>query len=127
MILGIGIDIVEVKRMAQAVERGNERLLDRLFTPRERSDAAGGQRQFERLAARFAAKEATFKALGTGWAQGIAWRDVEVVSEETGRTELQVTGRAGEIARTLGVLRSHLSLSHHGGMAAAVVVLEGLG
>jgi holo-[acyl-carrier protein] synthase len=125
VILGVGIDLVAVDRMARAIDRGSERLLERLFTPAERLDAEGGASRFERLAVRFAAKEAAFKALGTGWSQGIAWRDVEVVKEVSGRACLRITGRAGEIARGQGVTRTHLSLSHHGGMAAAVVVLEG--
>lgn len=124
MIVGIGIDIVSVQRMEGAIARGQERLLDRLFTPSERSDVAGAATG-ERLAARFAAKEATFKALGTGWSGGIAWRDVEVVREPSGRTLLRITGRAAEFASRLGVTRSHLSFSHQGGMAAAVVILEG--
>lgn len=125
MILGVGIDVVDVARMASAVERGKDRLLSRLFTPSERADATEGPGRYEKLAGRFAAKEAALKALGTGWSRGIAWRDLEIVREASGRTALQMTGRAGEIARSLGVVRSHVSLSHDGGMAAAVVVLEG--
>ena len=124
MIVGIGIDILSVARMARAIERGQERLLERLFTPGEQADA-GGVRTSERLAARFAAKEAALKALGTGWSMGIAWRDVEVVSAPSGQPALRITGRAAERARELGVTRSHVSLSHQDGMVAALVILEG--
>jgi holo-[acyl-carrier protein] synthase len=110
--------------MGQAIERGKERLLDRLFTPREQADAAGTA-SAERFAARFAAKEAALKALGTGWSGGISWRDLEVVREVSGRTRLAISGRAAEKARDLGVVSAHLSVTHDGGVAAAVVVLEG--
>ena len=124
MVLGIGIDLVSVERMNAAIGRGEDRFLDRLFTAREQSEASGAGRA-ERFAARFAAKEAAFKALGTGWGQGVGWRNVEVVREASGKPHLELSGRAAELAREKGVTRSHLSLSHHGGMAAAVVVLEG--
>ena len=127
MILGIGIDIVHVERIESAVTRGRERLLDRIFTRAEQEEAGSGPGLYERLAARFAAKEALFKALGTGWSGGIAWRDAEVRSEPSGRPELSLSGRARQVASGMGVTRSHLSLSHEGGIAAAVVVLEGQG
>src|SRR5437867_4510119 len=111
--------------MESAVMRGRDRLLDRVFTRSEQAEVGSGPGQYERLAARFAAKEALFKALGTGWSGGITWRDAEVRSEPSGRPALSLTGRARQIAAGLGVTRSHLSLSHHGGIAAAVVVLEG--
>ena len=127
MILGVGIDIMHTDRMARAIDRGQERLLSRLFSPHERGDAEDGPAPCERLAARFAAKEAAMKALGTGWSGGVGWRDFEVVREPSGRTLLRMTGRAAEIARMLGVTGCHLSLTHQGGVAAAVVVLEGAG
>ena len=124
MIVGIGIDIVEVARMATALARGRGRLLERVFTEAERNDARG-PREVESLAARFAAKEAALKAIGTGWSGGIAWRDLEVVREASGKVRLEVSGEAARVARARGAIRTHLSLSHHGGMAAAIVVLEG--
>jgi holo-[acyl-carrier protein] synthase len=124
VVVGIGIDLVHVERMSRAIERGQERLLARLFTDKERADADGPARD-EKLAARFAAKEATFKALGTGWAGGVGWRHVEVVREASGKPRLELSGKAAERARALGASRFHVSLSHHGGMAAALVVLEG--
>lgn len=123
MIVGIGIDIVEVARIQGAISRGGGRLLERVFTEQERADARG-PREAESLAGRFAAKEAAFKALGTGWSGGVAWRDIEVVREAAGGVRLAITGKALVLANARGVRHAHVSLSHHGGMAAAVVVLE---
>jgi holo-[acyl-carrier protein] synthase len=122
VIVGVGIDIVDVGRMEASIRKGNDRFLERVFTPSEQGRAAHDPAA---LAALFAAKEAALKALGTGWSEGIAWRDIEVVPGDEGGHSLAIAGRAGEIARGLGVRRAHLSL--HGGirMAAAVVVLEG--
>jgi holo-[acyl-carrier protein] synthase len=124
VVVGVGIDLVSVGRMKAAITRGGERFLARLFTDRERTDASGPAGD-ERLAARFAAKEAVFKALGTGWSSGVGWRNVEVVRDSSGKPRLELTGRAAELARGMGATRFHVSLSHHGGMATAVVILEG--
>ncbi len=118
-VLGVGIDVCEVARLARALER-TPRLATRLFTPGERAVLRP-----ERLAARFAAKEAVAKALGRPFAGG--WYDVEVVSAAGGRPELRVVGGVAAAAGELGVSRWHLSLSHDGGIATALVLAEGNG
>jgi len=123
MILGIGVDICEVKRLARARRRpAFER---RVFDPQERRDCQGRARPNVHFAARFAAKEACLKALGTGWSGGVGWTEVAVRSNHLGQPEMQMSGTAGRLARRLGVTRSHLSLSHGADYAVAVVVLEG--
>jgi holo-[acyl-carrier protein] synthase len=124
MILGIGIDLMETARMARALERQGERLADRVFTARERADCAGRADEVQRLAARFAVKEACLKALGTGWAEGLAFRQVELRRAASGKPELVLTGAAEERAASLGVRRRHVSLTHQPGTVAAVVILE---
>lgn len=124
MILGHGVDLAEVERVRRSVERFGDRFLERVFTQGERAYAGDGPRRNEHLAARFAAKEAVFKALGTGWAQGVGWTDIEVVREASGRPVLLLHGKAREVAETLGVRRWHLSLTHTGTMAMASVIAE---
>jgi holo-[acyl-carrier protein] synthase len=116
---GIGIDAVEVDRIAAALQR-RPALLTRLFTQQEQQSAAGDP---QRLAARFAAKEAAMKALGTGIG-GLGWKDVEVVREDSGAPRLNVTARAKELATSQGVTKWHVSLTHIANMAMAVVVTE---
>lgn len=125
MILGTGVDIVEIQRMEGLLSRKEEATRLRLFTAREWSDCADKKLRVQRLAARFAAKEALLKALGTGLRRGIFFRDMETVSGLDGRPLLQLTGRAAEIAEELGVHRIHLSFSHGVDHAIAFVVLEG--
>jgi holo-[acyl-carrier protein] synthase len=127
MVLGIGVDVVEVARVSRALERHRERLENRVFTAEERSDCAGRVDRDLALAARFAAKEACLKALGTGWAGGVSFRQVEVRRDSAGRPSLRLHGRAAEKAASLGVTATHLSLSHQPSVAVAVVVLEGEG
>lgn len=125
-ILGHGIDVIEVERLARSLERHGSRFLERVFTPRERAYAdAHPKRRVEHLAARFAAKEAALKALGTGWRDGIAWTDVEVTREPSGRPALLVTGRAAEIARERGIAGWSVSLSHTAALAVASVIATG--
>jgi holo-[acyl-carrier protein] synthase len=124
MILGIGIDLLETERMARALSRHGERLERRVFTAVEREQCRARADRVLALAARFAAKEACLKALGTGWAQGLGLNEVEVVREADGRPVLQLHGAAAERARRLAVCRVHVSLTHQAGMAGAVVVLE---
>jgi holo-[acyl-carrier protein] synthase len=125
MILGIGVDIVEVGRMRRALKRHGQRLEQRVFTPAERSDCAGRADQDLALAARFAAKEACLKALGTGWAEGLSFRQVEVNRGRDGRPTLRLHGAAAALADRRGVTATHVSLSHQPSVAVAVVVLEG--
>lgn len=124
MILGLGTDLVEVSRLEDATRR-HPGFLERVFTPAEMQYCDGQYRRFEGYAARFAAKEAFLKALGTGLRNGISWLDVEVLRHDDGRPELNLHGQAREAAAAKGVARVHLSLSHTRGVGAAVVVLEG--
>ena len=121
MIVGTGIDVVLVQRFAMALRR-TPLLVERLFTEPERVTASGNPRSSESLAARFAAKEAVAKALGVPG--GLQWRDCEVVADSDGRPWLTVSGTVASAAAALGVRRWHLSLSHDGGIASAMVIAE---
>ena len=124
MIIGSGIDLVEVKRIGHSVERFGERFLNRVFTPSEQAYCQRKRQSAESFAARFAAKEAGAKALGTGISQGVNWLEIEVTREPSGRPGLQFHGRAAQIAEGLGVVRAALSLTHTNELAMASVVLE---
>jgi holo-[acyl-carrier protein] synthase len=121
VIVAVGIDVVLVDRFARALER-TPLLAVRLFTEGERVTVSGNQRSGESLAARFAAKEAVAKALGAP--VGLRWHDCEVVSDPDGRPWLTVSGTVAAAAAERGVKRWHLSLSHDGGIASAMVVAE---
>src|SRR5712672_3436002 len=110
MIVGTGIDIAEVHRIAEAMERFGDRFLNRIFTEGERRYCDSKANRVERYAARFAAKEAGMKALGTGWNHGVRWRDCEVVRMPGGRPTISFHGRAAEFAARLGVKNAALSL-----------------
>lgn len=125
MILGSGVDLCEVPRIEAAIARYGKRFLERIFTPKEIAYADSKVNRSERFAARFAAKEAGMKALGTGWRGGIAWRDFEVVNLPSGRPTLRFHGRAAEIAGRLGVKHVALSITHTKEQALAMVILEG--
>ena len=125
MIVGTGIDMVEIERVGRSIERYGARFLERVYTAgeiaycqRKRRNAA------ESFAARFAAKEAAAKALGTGIGFGVTWREMEVGREATGRPLLLLHGRAAEIAAALGVRQSSLSITHTGTQSLALVILE---
>lgn len=124
MIVGIGIDVVPVSRFAEALQR-TPTLAERLFTEQERATDSGQPRSAESLAARFAAKEALAKALGAPG--GMAWTDAEVHTDDAGRPTLRVRGTVQARAEALGVKGWHVSLSHDGGIASAVVVAESEG
>jgi holo-[acyl-carrier protein] synthase len=125
VIVGIGIDLIEVSRVARTAERHGDRFLRRIYHPNEIEQNRGDRMQY--LAARFAVKEALFKALGTGWARGIRWVDVEVQNLASGQPVLILHGEAAEEARRLGADRSHVTITHTSGHAAAVVILESAG
>src|SRR5690606_22008271 len=125
MIIGHGIDLVDVARIAASVQRHGQRFCDRVFTEAEQVYAAGSKRRMEHLAARFAAKEAALKALGTGWRSGIAWTDVEVRTAPSGAPTLHISGRAAAIAAERGIGRWHVSLTHTEMQAMASVIAEG--
>lgn len=125
MILGTGIDVVSVPRFRGFLERTGDRGLRRLFTAAEREYCLRHADAVPSLAARFAAKEAFFKAAGTGWSRGGAWADVEVTRPRDGRPELALHRRAAEALLRLGASGAHLSLSHTEDLAVAQVILEG--
>ena len=124
MIVGTGIDIAEVYRIAASVERFGRRFVERVFTEAEIRYCESKANKAERYAARFAAKEAGMKAIGTGWSRGVRWRDIEVQRQPGGRPTVAFHGKAGEYFAKLGAEQAHLSLTHTKGMALAVVVLE---
>lgn len=123
MILGIGLDLCETHRLKRAMTR--RAFVQRVFSPAEVSACTGRRDRLLCYAARFAAKEAYFKAIGTGWGQGVGWLDVEVESDGNGPPRLLVSGEARRVSRALGVKAVHLSLTHTGDYAAAMVVIEG--
>ena len=124
MIVGTGIDIAEVPRIAASIQRFGGRFLRRVFTAGEIRYCESKANRAERYAARFAAKEAAMKALGTGWNRGVRWRDIEVTREAGGRPTIIFHGKAGEIAAQLGAAHVALSLSHTAEQAIAQVILE---
>lgn len=124
MIVGIGIDIVDISRLRRALERQGERFARRIYTEGEREYCRAHRDPAPYFAARFAAKEAFFKALRTGWTQGVAWLDVEVRRDERGAPSLVLGGRAGDLSKGLGVRAIHISLSHSEEAAIALVILE---
>jgi holo-[acyl-carrier protein] synthase len=124
MIVGTGIDIIEVARIGEAIERFGPRFLERIYTSVEIRYCQSKHNATERFAARFAAKEAALKALGTGWRLGVQWKDVEVRREAGGRPTIDFSGKAAEVAARLGARRTSLSLSHTAEQAIAQVILE---
>jgi len=124
MIVGTGIDIAEVPRIADSIARFGERFLHRVFTDGEIRYCDSKANRVERYAARFAAKEAAMKALGTGWNRGVRWRDIEVVRQPGGRPTITFRGKAAEFAAQLGAKNVSLSLSHTQEQAIACVILE---
>jgi holo-[acyl-carrier protein] synthase len=125
MVLGLGTDLMETRRIEESIDRYGERFLERIFTAdeiayclRKKKNAA------ESFAARFAAKEAGAKALGTGISRGVSWKEFEVSREASGRPTLHLSGRAAELAEVMGVKRVQLSLTHSRELALAVVVIE---
>ncbi|MDD2582827.1 MAG: holo-[acyl-carrier-protein] synthase [Desulfuromonadaceae bacterium] len=124
MIYGIGTDIVAIERFQRFMDAGNSALIERIFTPGERSRCGGRKDAASCLAARFAAKEAFLKALGTGLRDGISWHDIEVSNNDLGKPELMLSGKAAEQFDAKNLVSAHLSLSHDGGSAIAMVVLE---
>ena len=124
MIVGTGIDIAEVPRIAESIKRFGDRFLDRIFTDGERRYCDSKANREERYAARFAAKEAAMKAIGTGWSHGVAWRDIEVVRLPGGRPTIHFHRKAAEFAARLGTNNISLSLTHSKEYAIAQVILE---
>ena len=124
MIVGIGIDRAEVDRIRAAIERHGQRFIERIYTSGEIAYVERKANRFERYAARFAAKEAGMKALGTGWKRGVRWRDFEVANLPSGKPALRLHGEAAAIAERLGVHNIALSLTHTSEQGMAVVIFE---
>jgi len=124
MIVGLGIDLAEPTRVRAAAERYGRRFLERVFTPKEIAYCERKRNKWERYAARFAAKEAAMKALGTGWRRGVRWRDFEVTNLPSGRPTLTLAGQARKFARRQGVRHVALSLTHAEQFVLAQVIFE---
>ncbi len=125
-IVGIGLDITEIARLTEAYERRGERLLERLFTDGERAYCERRKLRFVHYAGRFAVKESVMKLLGTGWARGVRWKDIEVARAPGRAPELLLHGVAAEIARARGITRTHIAITHDAGVASAVAIGESI-
>ena len=125
MIIGVGVDIVSVERIRELRVAHGERFLTRVFTRREIDTAGSRATLDERLATRFAAKEACMKALGTGWREGVHFTQIEIRKHPTGQPEITLHGAARERAEQIGCEHIHVSLSHEADKAVAFVVIEG--
>ena len=126
MVVGLGTDLAEITRIRRSVERFGSRFLDRIYTPAEIAYCLRKKDAAESFAARFAAKEAGAKALGTGISRGVSWQEFEVRREFSGKPSLRLSGRAAELAAELGIDRLSLSLTHTRELAMAVVIAERL-
>ena len=127
MIAGIGVDMVDIARIQALLDRYGDRFLRRVFTEKESAYAMSGARAAERLAGRFAVKEAVMKALATGKSQGILWRDIETLRGRFGKPEVHLHGQAVRWARMRECGAVHVSITHDGGKAVAFVILEKAG
>ena len=125
MIIGTGIDLVRVERIARAMEKWGGAFERRVFTDAELEYCMKQKRPAEHLAARFGAKEAVMKAFGTGLSGGVSWKDAQVVRGKGGRPDIMLSGRLKELAGEMGVSVAHVSFSHDGGFAVAQVILTG--
>jgi holo-[acyl-carrier protein] synthase len=125
MITGTGVDIIETDRVEHMLDRFGERFERKMFTALEIEYCRRKPRSGQHFAARFAAKEAAMKALGTGW-RGVGWREIEVVNAPSGRPDIRLTGRAAERARAMGIDALHVSLTHCNCHAIAYVIAESL-
>jgi holo-[acyl-carrier protein] synthase len=124
VIVGLGLDIAEVDRITRVITRYGDSVLKKLYTPREIAYCESHKNKFERYAARFAAKEAAMKALGTGWSRGVRWRDIEVVNIRGGKPTLVLEGVARQIAEGMGAKNIALSITHSENIAMAQVIFE---
>ncbi|MEK7395360.1 MAG: holo-ACP synthase [Candidatus Poribacteria bacterium] len=123
MIVGIGIDLVEVPRIAKALSRWGDRFESRIFTEKEMNYCNSKKDRSQRLACRFAAKEALLKALGTGWRYGINWKEIEVMNDELGKPSILLSGRTEEFSQQIGVKNIFLSITSTENYGAAQVIL----
>jgi len=123
MIRGVGLDVVEVPRVERVIARWGEAFLGRVFTAAELHHVGSSPSVAQRLAGRFAAKEAVMKALGTGW-RGVAWREIEIGTDDLGNPSVRLTGRAAEAASRQGIGAWAVSISHTRELATAVAIAE---
>jgi holo-[acyl-carrier protein] synthase len=124
VIVGTGVDLCEVRRIRAAVERFGQKFVGRVYTAREITYVERKANKFERYAARFAAKEAGMKAIGTGWRIGVTWHDFEVTNLGSGKPRLEFHGVAAKVAARLGVKTVTLSMTHTADLAMAMLILE---
>ena len=122
MIVSLGNDLVQLSELRAVLERRGERFLDRILTSAEKAYCQRKHAMLESVAARFAAKEAVMKCLGTGWSQGVSWREIEVVRERGGPPRIALHGRTAEVARQRGIGRILITLTHTGDYAEAVAL-----
>ena len=125
MIVGTGVDLAEVPRIKASIERYGEKFIRRIYTPAEIAYVERKANKYERYAARFAAKEAGMKAIGTGWRRGVTWQDFEVANLPSGKPTLLLHGVAAGFAEKLGVKHISLSITHTAELGMAHVILEG--
>jgi holo-[acyl-carrier protein] synthase len=125
MIVGTGVDLAEVPRIRASIERFGDRFIQRIYTAGEIAYVERKANRYERYAARFAAKEAGMKAIGTGWTHGVRWRDFEVANLPSGKPTLRFHGAAAKYADRLGVKNVSLSMTHTAELGMAHVILEG--
>ena len=121
-IIAHGIDLVDFGRIEQMLDKHPQRFLDRVFTPAEQADADRVKNRIEKLAGRFAAKEAVMKLIGTGWRDGVAWTDIEVVNNPLGQPIVTISGKVKEFADALGIEQITLSITHTANFALASAV-----
>src|SRR5262245_58786037 len=124
MIIGIGIDVIQNERLRDSLERFGDRFVNRIYTEAEKEYCKNSANPAIHYAARWAAKEAAFKALGTGWAAGVKWKDVEVERLASGKPELHLYGQALDRATSMGAARFYVSLTHDHLISCAVVIFE---
>jgi holo-[acyl-carrier protein] synthase len=124
MIVGIGIDTVSIARFEKLIQQRGEHFLRKVFSEREITEGKKRKRNAPFFAARFAAREAFFKALGTGWGRGISLKEVSVITAEQGQPQFSFSGRVERALRSRGINSEHLSLTHDGDSAQAIVILE---
>jgi holo-[acyl-carrier protein] synthase len=124
MIVGTGVDLAEVPRIKASIERFGVKFVHRIYTPAEIAYVERKANKFERYAARFAAKEAGMKAIGTGWRHGVTWQDFEVANLPSGKPTLRLHGVAAQVANNLKVRNVSLSLTHTAELGMAHVILE---
>lgn len=122
-IIGIGYDMVEVSRIESVLSRWGDRFRERVFTPEELAYCESKKNRFQRLASRFAAKEAVFKALGTGWQRGVGWTEIEVTNDNLGKPHITLSGKTEELSRQLGVRSIFVSMTNTEDYGAAQVIL----